>query len=133
VAVELRDRRKQPAKQRLIVDTGCPAALILAERLVQRLSLHMAKGIETNFGWLWGHAVDVAIPELSFGRTLTAHGSDRVFRIARDEGFDGIAGKALIDHFHWSNGSGGELCLETWEGYRARETDQASAPTKRSD
>jgi hypothetical protein len=47
----------------------------------------------------------------------------------RKEGFDGIAGKPFLDLSHWSNGEGGEFCLESWEQFRTRRgSGQGEAP-----
>lgn len=105
---------------RPIADTGCPAELVLSERSLRQFVWNAAAGIPTNFGWVPGHVVRVVLPALGFDRRLLAYASDSAAKIARADGFAGIAGKAFLDSFHWSNGKGGELCLQTWETYRPR-------------
>jgi len=74
----------------------------------------------SNFGWLTGYVVRVVFPELEFDDEVPAYANGVAVRIARDDGFDGIAGKPFLDNFHYSNGKGGEFCLESWEQYRER-------------
>jgi hypothetical protein len=81
---------------------------------------NVAEGKPSNFGWLSGYVVRVVMPEIDFDRQVPAYANSGVVRIARAEGFDGIAGKPFLDYFHFNNGNGGEFCLESWEQYRAR-------------
>ncbi len=62
----------------------------------------------------------VLLPEVEFDQQLPAYANNRVVRLIREEGFDGIAGKPFLDQSHFDNGDGGELCLESWAQYRAR-------------
>lgn len=115
VVRQMEDRgRQHQTTQRLLADLGCPVEMILDERLLRRLKCREVEGRTSNFGWLSGYMVRAAIPELHFDHQVRAYGNVRAVRIARDEGFDGIAGKPFFDHFHWSNGDGGELCMESW-------------------
>jgi len=106
--------------QRLIADLGCPFELIVEPRLLQRFRWWKKPSEPSNFGWLEGAVVRVTLPELEFVHYLRAYSNSRAARVARDEGFDGIAGKPFLDHFHWNNGDGGQLCLESWAQYRER-------------
>lgn len=106
--------------KRLIADTGCPVELILGERLLQQMMVETARPKASNFGWLRGYVVRIVIPELDFDHRVRAYANPRALRIASEEGFDGIAGKPFLDNFHYSNGEGGEFCLESWEQYRER-------------
>jgi len=82
---------------------------------------------QSNYGRLEGYSVRVTLPELDFDERLPAYANARALRMATEEGFDGIAGKPFLDYFHWGNGDGGELCLESWAQYRARRSP-ATAP-----
>ena len=63
--------------------------------------------------------VRVVMPEVEFDQYLPAYANSRVVQITHDEGFDGLAGKPFLDYFHFDNGNGGALCLESWEQYRS--------------
>ncbi|MBI3923268.1 MAG: hypothetical protein HY318_17740 [Armatimonadetes bacterium] len=112
--------RVRETTRRLIADTGCPVELILAERLLQQMMVDTARPKASNFGWLTGYVVRILMPELGFDHRVCAYSNPRALRIASEEGFDGIAGKPFLDNFHYSNGEGGEFCLESWAQYRDR-------------
>lgn len=106
--------------KRLIADLGCPVELILDERTLRGLMADWGTDKPSNFGWLTGYVVRVVMPDLEFDDEVPAYVNRVAVRIARDDGFAGIAGKPFIDHFHWSNGDGGKMCIESWEQYRER-------------
>ena len=64
--------------------------------------------------------VRMVLPELDFDRQVRVYANIAAVRIARDDGFDGIAGKPFIDYFHSNNDNGGVFCLESWSQFRAR-------------
>jgi hypothetical protein len=122
--------RVRRVTKRLIADLGCPAELVLDERTLERFLWRSSEGRPSNFGWLTGYVVRVVMPEVEFDGQVRAYANRRAVRIARDDGFDGIAGKPFLDQFHFDNGEGGELCLESWAQYRARRgTKPSSQPT----
>jgi len=55
--------------------------------------------------------VRVGIPALRFDQVIPVYASIRVANFVASEGFDGLAGKPFLDLFRWSNGNGGEFCL----------------------
>lgn len=106
--------------QRLIADLGCPFDLIVERGILQRFRWSDEPSKPSNFGWLEGGLVRVSMPELEFVHSVRAYSNTRAVHIARDEGFDGIAGKPFLDYFHWNNGDGGQMCIESWQQYRER-------------
>jgi len=105
-------------------------SLILDERTLRRVRWGDRPGEMSNYGWLVGAAVQVVMPELELDEKLVGYGQNRVARLVRQEGFDGVAGKPFLDLFHWSNGEGGEFCLESWKQFRARQGDgRSEAPS----
>jgi len=112
--------RVRRVRKRLIADLGCPVELVLDERILRAMMAKWGADKPSNFGWLTGYVVRVVFPELEFDDEVPAYANGVAVRIARDDGFDGIAGKPFLDNFHYSNGKGGEFCLESWEQYRER-------------
>jgi hypothetical protein len=93
------------------------------ERTLRQLRWGDWPGQNSNYGWLNGGRVRVAMPDLEFEQMLPIYANARVARLIHQEGFDGIAGKPFLDQFHWSNGTGGELCLESWAQFRQRQQE----------
>jgi hypothetical protein len=94
---------------------------VLDERTLSRIQWYEAAGKPSNYGWLKGGVVRAVMPELEFDRQLHAYALTSLVRMLRNEGFDGIAGKPFLDLFHWSNGEGGEFCLESWAQIRTHQ------------
>jgi len=120
-----RGQRRQVTK-RLVAYSGCIFPFILDHRTLRQIWHRDRPGQRSNYGWLTGALVRVVMPELDFDQQLLAYGNDYVARMMRKEGFDGIAGKPFLDLFHWSNGEGGEFCLESWAQFQARRSDRKS-------
>ncbi|MBM3239889.1 hypothetical protein FJZ31_26695 [Candidatus Poribacteria bacterium] len=119
-------RRVQQVTKRLIADLGCPFEFVIDPRTLHRIQWREEKSQLSNYGWLEGAIVRTVMPEVEFDQFLLAYANRRVVQIARKEGFDGLAGKPFLDHFHFHNGNGGELCLESWAQYRMRCTREPS-------
>jgi hypothetical protein len=115
--------RRQRVTKRLVADLGCVFECILSSRDLARLAWREHPGEMSNYGWLTGGVVRIAMPELECQEWLPAYANARVARLMQEEGFDGIAGKPFLDQFHWSNGAGGELCLESWTQFRQRQRE----------
>jgi len=58
---------------------------------------------------------------VEFDKKVSAYSNPSLIRMVKGEGFDGIAGKPFLDKFHWENGTGGELCLESWSQFNKTE------------
>jgi len=107
------------ATRRLLADLGCIFPFILDEPTLRQLRRQRVPSQPSNYGWLTGCTVRVVMPEFNLAPQLPAYTNARIIRMMRAEGLDGIAGKPFLDLFHWSNGHGGEFCLESWAQYRS--------------